>query len=392
MLRWGLGLLCLLLPGCGPGSDGPRPLKIWHAFEGSEQQKLNELCAAYGVKTEVLAVPFEGLKNKVLVAAPAGQGPDLIIGPQDWLGVFSAAKLLEPLPAAMAAQLAKDVSPVAAEGVTYDGKAYAYPLLLEGLALLRNPKLAPRSPKNLQELKQYALELEAGGVKGFYFDLRELYFSWPFFSAYGAKVFRENLQPGMTGPEGVEAAQYLRGLREAGLIPVGAKNDFAKSLFLEGKLAMTLNGPWFLSDIRAKGLPYVIEPIPPGPHPANSFVGITGLMVNAQSQRKDEAFKFIEYMGSRDNIVALALASGRVPARLDAQVVAAKDPERGEDLKAFTRVVQQGVAMPNHPAANAVWDPMKQSLELISKGEVDAATELQATERQIREKIERMVE
>lgn len=397
-MRWpGLSLLCLLLSGCGQTDGGPRPLKIWHAFEGSEQQKLHQLCAAYGVKIEVLAVPFEGLKNKVLVAAPAGQGPDLIIGPQDWLGVFSAAKLLEPLPAAMATQMAKDVSPVAREGVTYEGKAYAYPLLLEGLALLRNPKLAPRSPKNLDDLKQYALELEGAegaptGVKGFYFDLRELYFSWPFFSAYGATVFGADLQPGMTGPEGVQAAEYLRSLRQSGLIPVGAKNDFAKSMFLDGKLAMTLNGPWFLSDIRGRGLPYVIEPIPPGPHPANSFVGITGLMVNAQSLRKEESFKFIEYLGSADNIVALALASGRVPARVDAQAIAARDPERGADLKAFTKVVEQGVAMPNHPAANAVWDPMKQSLELISKGEVNAAAELQATDRQIREKIQRMVE
>lgn len=351
------------------------------------------MCARYGKPVEILGVPFAGLKNKVLVATPAGQGPDIIVGPQDWLGVFSAADLLEPFPEALVAPLKQEVLPVALDGVTYDGKVYAYPILLDGLALLRNPELAPRSPKNIEDLRDYAVELQREGkIKGFYFDLRELYFSWPFFSANGATVFRNGLEPGLTGPEGVKAAQYLKSLRDQGLVPLGAKNDFAKSMFLDKKLAMTLNGPWFLGDLRAKGTPYVIEPVPPGSHPAGSFIGVNGLMVNQLSPRKQDAFPLIEFLGSKDCQVTMALASGRVPARRDAQAEVAKDAVKGPDIAAFTRVVEQGVAMPNHPAANAVWEPMRQSLELITKGEVDPATELRGADETIRQQIQRMVE
>ncbi|MBT9588821.1 extracellular solute-binding protein [bacterium] len=387
-------LLGLVLVGCAQPDPKNRPLRVWTAFEGDELKAFKQLCQQYPQHpVEVLAVPFDQLKNKVLVATPAGQGPELVVGPQDWLGVFSVAQLLEPLPESWLGPLRQEVSPVALDGVTYEGKAYAYPLLLEGLALLRNPKLAPRSPKNLDELRAYAIELQKGDIKGLYFDLRELYFSWPFFSAYGATVFKDGgLEPGLTGPEGQQACEYLRSLRQADLVPLGAKNDFAKSFFLDQTLAMTLNGPWFLGDLRAKNVPYVIEPVPPGSHPAASFIGVTGLMINRLSPRKEDALPLVQYLGSSSSQVTMALASGRVPARREAQQIAGKDTLKGGDIQAFTRVVEQGVAMPNHPAANAVWDPMKQSLELISKGEADPAQELKNADRQIREKIQRMVE
>lgn len=382
------------MAGCAQPDPKSRPLRVWTAFEGAELEAFKGLCAKYGQPVEVLGVPFDGLKNKVLVATPAGQGPEVIVGPQDWLGVFSAAQLLEPLPDSLVTPLKQDVLPVALDGVTYEGKVYAYPILLDGLALLRNPQLAPRSPKSIEDLRDYAVELQKGGqVKGFYFDLRELYFSWPFFSASGATVFKPNaLEPGLTGPEGVQAAQYLKSLRDQGLIPLGAQNDFAKSMFLDGKLAMTLNGPWFLGDLRARKTPYVIEPVPPGTHPAASFIGVNGLMVNQLSPRKQDAFPLVEFLGSKDCQVTMSLASGRPPARRDAQAEVAQDPVKGPDIAAFTKVVEQGVAMPNHPAANAVWDPMKQSLELITKGEVDPATELRGADEAIRQKIQRMVE
>jgi len=391
-LRLWLLILAVFLCGCAQPDPQKRPLRVWTAFEGAELEAFRKLCQGYSKPVEVLAVPFDQLKNKVLVASPAGQGPELVVGPQDWLGVFSVAQLLEPLPQAMVDQLKQQASPVALEGVTYEGKTYAYPLLLEGLALLRNPRLAPRRPENLEDLRNYAIQIQKGGVKGFYFDLRELYFSWPFFSAFGASVFKNGLEPGLTGPEGQQACEYLRSLRQADLIPLGAKNDFAKSQFLEQTLAMTLNGPWFLGDLRNRKVPYVIEPVPPGTHPAASFIGVTGLMLNRISPRKDDALPLMEYLGSRDSQVILSLASGRVPARRDAQAIAAQDPEKGQDIRAFTQVVENGVAMPNHPAANAVWDPMKQSLELITKGEAPADAELQRADQQIREKIQRMVE
>jgi len=41
-------------------------------------------------------VDFNNLQNKFLTAAPQGQGPDIVIGPHDWIGQFAKAGLIDP--------------------------------------------------------------------------------------------------------------------------------------------------------------------------------------------------------------------------------------------------------------------------------------------------------
>jgi maltose-binding protein MalE len=385
-------LFLLSLCGCqAPRSDS---VILWTAFEGAELTKIKELAAkhaqASGQKIQVLKVPFAELQRKFLIAAPAGQGPDIILGPQDWLGVFATAKLLSPLPCPDSG----DYAEVAVNGVTYQREIYARPLLLDCLFLLRNPKLAPKSPKNLDELKSYALEIQAGGkTRGFYFDTRDFYFSWPFFAGFGCTVLEgDTLNIGFGGPGGEKALEYLKGLRDSGLVQEGAQNDFAKTMYLDQTLAMTLNGPWFLGDVRARKTPYVIEPIPPGTHNSSSLVGVAGLMLNAQSTHPDAAKGLIDFLSSTDCQSQMALASGRSPARKTALEVASKDPSNGSDILAVGKVAQQGVPLPNHPAANAVWEPMKQSIELVSKGQTQPHEELQRAKQRIELKIKMMVE
>ncbi len=383
-----------LLAMCGCQSSRSDAVILWTAFEGAELTKIKELAAqhaqASGQNIQVLKVPFVELQRKFLIAAPAGQGPDIILGPQDWLGVFATAKLLSPLTCPDSGDYAK----VAMDGVTYQREIYARPLLLDCLFLLRNPELAPRSPKDLDDLKNYALEIQASGkAQGFYFDIQDFYFSWPFFAGFGCTVLEgDSLNIGFAGPGGEKALEYLRGLRESKLVPLGAQNDFAKTMYLDQKLAMTLNGPWFLGDVRSRKTPYVIEPIPPGTHTCSSLVGIAGLMLNVQSTHAEAAKGLIDFLSSPECQSQMALASGRSPARKSALELAAKDTTNGPDILAVGKVAQQGVPLPNHPAANAIWEPMKQSIELVSKGQTQPHEELQRAKQRIELKIKMMVE
>ena len=50
-----------------------------------------------GVTVDTLAVPFDQLKNKFTTEASTGGGPDLLIGPKDWIGELTQANLIAPL-------------------------------------------------------------------------------------------------------------------------------------------------------------------------------------------------------------------------------------------------------------------------------------------------------
>lgn len=399
-----LTLALLFLSGCAQQRD-PNTVVLWTAFE-TEIQTLRDLTAKFEQQTgrhvEVLQVPFSGLQNKFMVAAPAGQGPDLIIGPQDWLGVFATAELLEPVPAELLDPARADLSPVALANETFNGKVYGFPMMLGSLAMLRNTKLMPERPKNLDELKTMAVQIQGQGsdVKGFYYDLQDFYFSFPFFAAYGASLFEEGpdgpdpMRLGLATPGGVKAAEYLTELRQADLIPLGAKTDFAKSMFLAGRLAATINGPWFIGDVRREGIPYAIESVPPAPdgHPASSLVGVDGLMLNKAALQREGALQLMAFLTAKEQLVALALSSGRPPARQTALEEARQDPQAGADIAAFARVSEQGVPMPNLPQTNVIWEPMAQALAIITNKQAPAQAELEQTQARIVTKIKLMME
>ncbi|MCA9792729.1 MAG: maltose ABC transporter substrate-binding protein [Candidatus Eremiobacteraeota bacterium] len=398
-------LLILLLTSCSKPPD-PNRVVLWTAFEGKELEELKHLVGEFEQEShlhvQVLKVPFDALQKKFLVAAPAGQGPDLLIGPQDWLGVFATAGLLEPVPdSVFGSERRADFIPVAIEAVTFEGKVYAVPLLLDCIALLRNTELAPQAPASLDELVSQAQEIQHDSVRGFYYQLNNFYFSWPFLAAHGAHLFDtqgghlDPFQLGLDEPPAIEGMQFLADLRgKYNLVPLGATNDLAKSLFLDRKLAMTLAGPWMMDSVREAKIPYVVEPIPPTASGgvAAPFVGATGLMQSTGSRNPTGGEALYKFLTRTDAIYRLALAAGRAPADKQALERASQQPVVGRDIVAFAHIAEQGTPMPSHPAMNAVWEPMEQAIDLVSSGQVEPGPEMEQTEKRIVAKIRFMME
>lgn len=398
-----LGLLAWACAACGSPASRTDEVRLWTGISDVEYPVLQQVVEAFerqnpDVRVQLLKVPFEQLRNKFLIAAPADLGPDLLMGPQDWVGVLATAGLLSPLPPGHAP--GADFLPATVEAVTFDGKPYAAPLLLDCLALFRNPELMPEAPTSLPDLVRKAVEIDrrGNGVRGFYYDLQDLYFSWAFFNAEGAYVFgtrdgrTDPYDVGLDTPGAVKAALFLRSLRqEHQLVPPGATLDIAKSLYLDRKAAVILNGPWMLGDLRAAGVPYVIDPFPPTaegrvPKP---FVGVQGVMLNRRAAQREKALRLLDHLVSEESLVKLSDASGRPPARRNALRVASRNP----DIAAFARLAEGATPMPNHPAVQAVWAPMQQALELITtRPGLDAEAELHATKQRILKKIQVMLE
>ncbi len=396
-------LFCCLAvaPGCQSVQRSPDEVVLWTGFE-NELPTLIKLADDFsrqsGKRVRIVKVPFQSLQNKYLIAAPAGQGPDLLIGPQDWVGVLRTAGMIEPVPAGVVAQ-PKDFMPVTLTAMTFEGQLYAVPLVAQCVALIRNPQLVATSPHNLEELISLAKQAQVGDHYGFYYGLKDLYFSWPFFATEGAYLFGTTpdgkLDPanlGLDNPGAVKAGEYLRRLTAENVMPPDASNDLARSLYLEGRAGMILNGPWFLKELRTAKVPYVIEPVPGvADQPAPCLVTVEGVMLNNRAVAREPAVAFMKFLALPESQEQIALASGRPPASLEALARAGKDPVVGPDLLAFARVVDFGVPMPNHPAVSAVWEDMSQAVELITKGE-PAGDQLRLTRERVSKRIKQMME
>ena len=77
-------------------------LVFWHGLGTEAPLVTEQLLPAWNqrypdVSVEVLSVPFDQLQNKYNTEASAGGGPDLLLGPSDWVGQYVEAEIVRPI-------------------------------------------------------------------------------------------------------------------------------------------------------------------------------------------------------------------------------------------------------------------------------------------------------
>jgi arabinogalactan oligomer / maltooligosaccharide transport system substrate-binding protein len=338
----------------------------------------DRFAAANGIKVALQQLKFGDIKDNFKVAGPAGYGPDIIIAPHDWLGDLGAAGLVEPL---NLGAKAKNFAPVAIKAMTYNGKLYGMPYAIENIGLIRNTTLVPKAPKTFAELEKIALGLKKAGKVDVALALQasgpDPYHNFPLFSSLGGYVFKADAtgtydpkNVGIDSKGGLAAAKQFGAWVNSGLVDPNVTYDVMIKSFADGKAPFAITGPWAVNDkekgFKAKGTPYVVEPIPPvkaGTTPA-VFVGVQGFMVSASSKQKLLATTFLtDVLGSKEAQLELFKIGGRAPANL----AAFKDPlvQNDKDVKGFGLAGQNGQPLPAIPAMNSVWDAWTDAYKLI---------------------------
>src|SRR5438105_1960074 len=90
------------LSSCDRATDTRPHVLIWHQKISGERDLFNEQIARFNsahpnVVVETLYKENEELRNLFVIAAVAGQGPDIIYGPADNVGVFVTTRTVLPL-------------------------------------------------------------------------------------------------------------------------------------------------------------------------------------------------------------------------------------------------------------------------------------------------------
>jgi maltose/maltodextrin transport system substrate-binding protein/arabinogalactan oligomer/maltooligosaccharide transport system substrate-binding protein len=340
-----------------PAEEGT--LTIW-----ADQNRVEALTALgnsfeeqYGIPVRIQQMGFGDIRNNFNIAAPAGEGPDIIIGAHDWIGQLYSNGLLAEID--LPEDVAADFNPSALQAFTYDGKLVGLPYAVESVALIYNADLLPEAPATWDELAEATSALvDEGTVEQGFAIQPDSYHHYPFFTSYGGYVFGRdeagNYNPedvGIDSPGQIEAAQKMDEWVKAGVWRDGVIDSRIQELFTNGQLAAFVSGPWALGWLRDTDINYAIADIPTGTEPGRPFLGAQGFMVNAFSPNVELARAILtEFAATDEAMLAMYEADPRPPA-----MTTAFEQLEDEDIVAFAQVAEEADPMPAIPQMNSVW-------------------------------------
>ncbi len=378
----------LLLAGCGPEDDRTR-IRVWHQKTGAERDFFNAAVERYNARQDTVVVEplyreTEELRNLFVVAAVGGQGPEVIFGPADNVGVLAVTETLMPLdevlPASYLAQFTDEgVVRWAAEG---EGEPWLLADQLGNhLTLVYNEAFFEEAPATMdafvEALQRITVDEDGDGRPdqyGLTWNYREPFFFIPFLTGFGGWVMDEDGTPTLDTPETVAAIRFVLDLRDRyRVIPAESDYDVAETLFKEGRAAAIINGPWAWTGYADSGIDYGIAPIPRVNQTglwAAPMVSAKGYSVNVNvpDERLPAVRDLLMYLTGPEVQREMAADLATVPT---VRSVRESDAVRDNPLlQASLAALEKGRMMPVAPQIRQVWDGMRGPYQLVMNGAV----------------------
>jgi arabinogalactan oligomer/maltooligosaccharide transport system substrate-binding protein len=235
-----------------------------------------------------------------------------------------------------------------------------------------NKKLIDKAPATFDEVKEFAKTFNdpKNNKYAFMWDIGNFYFSYPFLATTGGYVYGKNGQDksdiGLNNEGAVQGAAYFASLKKDVLpLKSGDVNyDIKKGLFTAGTLAMNIDGPWAIGDIKKSGIDFGVAPIPSiDGHPSVSFSGVKAWYVNSYTKYPNAARLFARFASTKEAQLADFKLTGAIPANKEAT----GDPAVANDeiIKAFVEQFKNSQPMPSIPEMGNVWTPIGAALSDI---------------------------
>ncbi len=372
-----------------PAEEPAATLKIW-ADDTRTPILLglaDDFRAEYGVElvVEDLGV-VQDIRSQVLIAAPAGEGPDIYIGVHDWLGALVESGLVAPIELGDTRDAFVEST---LDAFTYtDGNLYGLPYASENLGFFFNTELVPEPPTTWDEVLEIGRTLQGEGKVEYAIAVSTgpLYNALPIQTAFGGYIFGVDENGawnaddvGLDSDGEIAAVEWMATAVEEGLMPETFDYETAHSLFETGQIPFLMAGPWALDRIRASGVPYAVaESFPDDGAP---FLGVQGFMINPFSENVLLAQAFLTEFVATEDTMQLLYETGLRPSAFKAVLETTDDP----DLKAMGLAGANAMPMPNIPEMGSVWSAADNGITLAVTGEqtpeeamTDAAEQVRA--------------
>ncbi|AVX19728.1 MAG: extracellular solute-binding protein [Bacillota bacterium] len=398
-----LGLATVLLAssfvtGCAKNEEprtGNKPggekvtISFWHTFNQEETQTINEIVKEFeaqnpDIKVDMQAVPFADAQNKFKVAAQAGNAPDVFRAEIAWTPEFAALGYLAPIDDLIKPEDKADYLEAPFNYNVYNGKIWGVPQVTDALALLYNKRMLKEAgvepPKTMDELVKVAQKLtdKQKGRYGFFYR-GDAYWYQPFMWAFGGGLIDSKDKTILVNtPGAVKGLQFMIDLRDKyGVVPkeIDFANDYDNMQvgFKTGKYAMILNGPWATSDLLS-GPEFKdpdnlgIAPIPVGPEgKTGSPVGGHNYVISANTKNREAAYKFIEFINSREAQAKFAVKNNLLPTRKSAYEL--PEVKNNRIVSDFKAVIEKATNRPVIPEGGQIYTDFTPNYQAALKGQ-----------------------
>lgn len=382
------GLVCLLFllsTSCNR-PDGKLHLRIWHQKIGAERDLFNQLIQKYNAThpdrvVEALYKENEELRNLYIIAAVAGQGPDLIYGPADNVGVLVTTKTIRPLEEVFDRTFFDRFS---SQGlVDWKGSHWlAADQIGNHLVLVYNRSLVAQPPRTLDDLITLGQRLtrdENGDGKmdqyGLTWNYREPFFFIPFLTGFGGWVMDAQGNPTLDNAQTVRAIQFILDLRDKyKIIPREGDYDVADMLFKEARTAMIINGPWSWASY---GVPRksMVAPLPYNSEThlwCEPMISAKGYSVNTNvpPEKLGAIRDLVSYLTGAEVQERMARELATTP--VDKLVLASPAIRSNPALMASMEQIAHGRPMPIMPQMRQIWEGMRGPYQLVMSGAITA--------------------
>lgn len=375
-----------LTSSCSPRVDPQRRIQIWHQKISAERDLFHEQLKRFNTAhpeyvVEALYKENEELRSLFVIAAVAGQGPEIIYGPSDSVGVMVTTQTVRPLDDLFPPEFFERFIPQGI--VSWKEKRWlAADQIGNHLALVYNTELVPTPPRTLEELVSLGQSLTKdtnGDGKmdqyGLTWNYREPFFFIPFLTGFGGWVMDEQGRPTLDNEQTVRAIQFVLDLRDRyQIIPKEGDYEIADMLFKEKRTAMIVNGPWSWGGYGVPGQNMLAQlPINTETgrwcEPMISAKGYA-VNVNAAPEKLPIIREFIDYMTSapiQEEMATKLSTSPTATAVLSSPVM-----QSNPALVASMKQIEHGRPMPIMPQMRQIWEGMRGPYQLVMNGAITA--------------------
>ena len=371
------------LPGCRRGGDGRIRITIWHQDRSDVrvvlQRQLDRFMKLHPeVRVEQLFKETEELRSGFIIAALAGQGPEIVYGPSDQIGPFETMKIILPLEHLFDSAWLSQFDPI---GLTwYKGHLYQIADKLGNhLTLVYNKKLVPVPPKTDEELEAIGRKITFGpdgrtrtGKYGLTWNYTEPFFFIPFLTGFGGWVMDDSGRPTLDTRATVDALNFIKRIRDVDrIIPNEADYNIADILFKDGNAGMIINGDWSWSGYLKAGLDIGVAPLPKIVSTGlwcGTMVAPKGFSINVNipEEKKAWVLELIRYLMSEQNQFESTRELFTMPT---CRAVQQSDFVENNEILRNSRIqISHGRAMPVVPELRAIWDAMRPSYQDVLAG------------------------